>query len=119
MKREFIKSDEKKKIAKAALGLIGQNDSIIIGSGTTVFELARQLYPNKRIIVITPALKVALELINRPNVEILQLGDWSIKAPLPQQGPLQKRSWMNCPVVYFLLEWTVLTWSMALPSPIL
>lgn len=72
--KEFIKSEEKQKIAKAALGLIGQNDSIIIGSGTTVFELARQLYPDKRIIVITPALKVALELINRPNVEILQLG---------------------------------------------
>jgi DeoR family transcriptional regulator of aga operon len=72
--KEFIKSEEKKKIANAALSLIGQNDSIIIGSGTTVFELARQLHPNKRIIVITPALKVALELINRPNVEILQLG---------------------------------------------
>lgn len=72
--KEFIKSDEKKKIGKAALGLIGQNDSIIIGSGTTVFEVARQLHPEKRIIVITPALKVALELINRPNVEILSLG---------------------------------------------
>jgi DeoR family transcriptional regulator, aga operon transcriptional repressor len=72
--KEFIKSTEKKKIAKAALGLIGQNDSIIIGSGTTVFELAHQLHPEKRIVVITPALKVALELSNRPNVEVLQLG---------------------------------------------
>jgi DeoR family transcriptional regulator of aga operon len=72
--KEFIRSEEKKKIAKAALGLIGQNDSIIIASGTTVFELARQLYPEKRVIVITPALKVALELSNRPNVEVLQLG---------------------------------------------
>ena len=72
--KEYIKSEEKKRIAKAALSLIGQNDSIIIGSGTTVFELARQLHPEKRIIVITPALKVALELCNRPNVEILQLG---------------------------------------------
>lgn len=72
--KEFIKSDEKKRIAKAALSLIGQNDSIIIGSGTTVFELSRILHPDKRIIVITPALKVALELCNRPNIEILQLG---------------------------------------------
>ena len=72
--KEFINSEEKKKIAKAALGLIGQNDSIIIASGTTVFELARQLHPDKRVIVITPALKVALELSNRPNVEVLQLG---------------------------------------------
>ncbi|WP_028786933.1 DeoR/GlpR family DNA-binding transcription regulator [Terrimonas ferruginea] len=72
--KEFIRADEKKKIAAAALGLIGQNDSIIIGSGTTVFEVARQLYPEKRIVVITPALKVSLELCNRPNVEVLQLG---------------------------------------------
>ncbi|MNJ87591.1 Glucitol operon repressor [compost metagenome] len=72
--KEFINSDEKQKIAQAALTLIGQNDSISIGSGTTVFELARCLYPNKNLTVITPALKVALELSNRPNVEVLQLG---------------------------------------------
>lgn len=72
--KEFINSDEKQKIAQAALTLIGQNDSISIGSGTTVFELARCLYPKKNLTVITPALKVALELSNRPNVEVLQLG---------------------------------------------
>lgn len=72
--KEFIKSDEKKKIARQALDFIGENDSIIIGSGTTVFELARILHPDKRITVITPALKVSLELCNRPNIEILQLG---------------------------------------------
>jgi DeoR family transcriptional regulator of aga operon len=72
--KEFINTDEKKKIAKAALSLIGQNDSIIIGSGTTVFELARMLYPSKHLTVITPALKVALELCNRPNIDVLQLG---------------------------------------------
>jgi len=72
--KELIKSEEKKKIARAALSFINQNDSIIIGSGTTVFELARCLHPAKRLTVITPALKVALELCNRPNVEVLQLG---------------------------------------------
>lgn len=72
--KEFIRSEEKKKIAKAALSIIGENDSIIIGSGTTVFELARALYPAKRLTVITPALKVALELCNRPFVDVLQIG---------------------------------------------
>ncbi len=72
--KEFINTEEKKKIAKAALSLIGANDSIIIGSGTTVFELARMLYPSKHLTVITPALKVALELCNRPNIDVLQLG---------------------------------------------
>ena len=72
--KELISVKEKQLIAKAALSLVGDNDSIIIGSGTTVFELARCLHPPKRITVITPALKVALELSTRPNVEVLQLG---------------------------------------------
>ncbi|MGN7722652.1 DeoR/GlpR family DNA-binding transcription regulator [Chitinophaga sp. 22620] len=72
--KEFIKIEEKKRIAKAAVELIGHNDSIIIGSGTTVFELTRVLHPNKHITVITPALKVALELCNRPHIDVLQIG---------------------------------------------
>lgn len=72
--KELISVKEKQQIARAALSLIEDNDSIIIGSGTTVFELARSLHPVKRITVITPALKVAMELSNRPNVEVLQLG---------------------------------------------
>lgn len=72
--KEFINVEQKKKIAKAAVTLIGETDSIMIGSGTTVFELSRCVNPSKHIIVITPALKVALELYNKPNVEVLQLG---------------------------------------------
>ena len=72
--KELINEKEKQRIARAALSLIGENDSIIIGSGTTVFHLARCLHPAKRLTVITPAVKVALELCHRPNVEVLQLG---------------------------------------------
>lgn len=72
--KEFINSDEKKRIAQAAVELIGQTDSIMIGSGTTVFEVARALHPDHHLTVITPALKVGLELSNKPNIEVLQLG---------------------------------------------
>jgi DeoR family transcriptional regulator of aga operon len=72
--KELIKREEKQKIAKAAETLIGQNDSIIIGSGTTVFELARYIHPTKHLTVITPAVKVTMELCTRPNVDVLQLG---------------------------------------------
>src|SRR5215203_596476 len=44
--KEFINVDQKKKIGKAALLLTSQTDSIIIGSGTTVYELAQSLYPS-------------------------------------------------------------------------
>ena len=72
--KAFINSEEKKRIAKAALELIKQNDSILIGSGTTAFEFAHALHPSKPLTVITPALKVGLELSERSNIEVLQLG---------------------------------------------
>lgn len=72
--KEFINIEEKKKIAKAAVALVKNADSIMIGSGTTAFTLATALHPEHKITVITPALKVGLELSNRNNVEVLQLG---------------------------------------------
>ncbi|MBX3255906.1 MAG: DeoR/GlpR transcriptional regulator [Chitinophagaceae bacterium] len=72
--KEFINIDEKKKIAKAAIDLAKNADSIMIGSGTTAFALATVLHPSKKLTVITPALKVGLELSSRNNIEVLQLG---------------------------------------------
>lgn len=72
--KELLHAKEKDMIAKAALSIIGDNDSILIGSGTTVFSLAKALHPERRLTVITPAIKVALELSNRANVEVMQLG---------------------------------------------
>src|SRR5690606_22941104 len=74
LEKATINADQKKKIAQAAAKLIGENDAIIIGSGTTAFELAHHLHPAKPLTVITPAIKVTMELCGRPNVEVLQLG---------------------------------------------
>jgi len=74
VEKELINSDEKRRIARAAIELIGATDSIMISSGTTAFEVSRALHPNRHLTVITPALKVGLELSNRPNVEVMQLG---------------------------------------------
>ncbi|TJZ62940.1 DeoR/GlpR transcriptional regulator [Sphingobacterium olei] len=72
--KESINAEEKTRIAKAALELIKDNDSILISSGTTAYALAKQLQPDTALTVITPALKVSLELCNKPNIEVLQLG---------------------------------------------
>lgn len=72
--KQHINATEKHQIAFAALQVIGDHDALMIGSGTTVFELARNLAPSHPLTVITPALKVALELSDRKNVEVLQLG---------------------------------------------
>jgi DeoR family transcriptional regulator of aga operon len=72
--KELINAEEKKKIAQKASLLIVENDSIMIGSGTTAFELVRYLHPQKPLTVITPAIKVALKLCKRPNIDVIQLG---------------------------------------------
>lgn len=72
--KQHINASEKQQIARAAMALIGQHDALMIGSGTTVFEFARHLSPERPLTVITPALKVAMELSHRKNVEVLQLG---------------------------------------------
>lgn len=72
--KQHINSQEKQRIGRAALSIIGGNDSLMLGSGTTIFEFARQLNPAHPITVITPALKVGIELSDKPNVEVLQLG---------------------------------------------
>lgn len=72
--KETINAEVKRKIAREAVKLIGDSDSIIIGSGTTVFQLAHVLNPKRPLTVITPALKVSIEICNRPNIEVVQLG---------------------------------------------
>lgn len=72
--KELINSQEKKKIANAALSLLQDKDSIIIGSGTTAYQFSRYIHPENLLTVITPAVKVTLELCNRPNTVIVQLG---------------------------------------------
>ncbi len=72
--KEQLYKEEKQKIAQAAAKMIGNNDSIIIASGTTVLALARCINSTTNLTIITSALNVALELSHKNNVEVLQLG---------------------------------------------
>jgi len=72
--KERLNAEEKQVIAKAAAAMIGDSDSIIIASGTSMLALARAINAEVRLTVITSALNVALELSHHPNVEVLQLG---------------------------------------------
>lgn len=72
--KEKIYAEEKKSIAHQAASMIGENDSIIIASGTTVQAMAKEIVPKGALTVVTSALNVAMQLIKHQNVEILQLG---------------------------------------------
>ena len=64
---------EKQRIGAAALEYIQEGDSLIIDGGTTTLELAR-LLGEKKILAIVSDLKIALELMNKPNVDLFVTG---------------------------------------------
>ncbi|HEY9260004.1 DeoR/GlpR family DNA-binding transcription regulator [Chitinophaga sp.] len=72
--KENIRREEKHSISLAAAALIVPNDAIIIASGTSVLALAKNIQPKGHLTVITAALNVALELLRRPEIEVIQLG---------------------------------------------
>jgi DeoR/GlpR family transcriptional regulator of sugar metabolism len=65
---------EKRRIAIAAASLIQDGQTIAITSGSTCFELARQLVGRTDLTVITNSLDVANELIDRDGIQLVVLG---------------------------------------------
>ncbi len=73
-KKENINTYEKKVIAKKALEYINDGDFIILASGTTIHYLARIIKDTKNLTILTSSLRVALELSQFENINVIQLG---------------------------------------------
>jgi len=86
-----VQEKEKEAIAKEAVKLIGDNDSIILASGTTVSALAREINPQHRLNVITSSLDVSLGLSGRDNIEITQLGGQLRPSSISVVGPYAEK----------------------------
>lgn len=72
--KEKIHAEEKRRIAKRATTLLEPQDSIIIASGTSVTEFARQIDQNMKLTVLTASLNVSGTLSNSQQIEVIQLG---------------------------------------------
>ena len=74
--KETLHHGEKVRIGHAAAGLIRQGETIILDSGTTTAEIARQLrfLKLKSLTVITNALNIAMELANLPHIRVIMIG---------------------------------------------
>ena len=71
--RKLQNVPEKRRIGMAALDFVQEGDTIIIDGGSTTLELAR-LLGEKRILAITGDLKIAMELMNKTNVDLFVTG---------------------------------------------
>ena len=74
--KETLHHGEKVRIGHAAARLIREGDTIILDSGTTTVEIARQIkfLKLKSLTVITNALNIATELANLPHLRVIMIG---------------------------------------------
>lgn len=66
--------EQKLAIASAAAATLLDGRKIFMGSGSTLLYLAQRLDNSRRLIVVTDAINIATELLNRPSVSVIQVG---------------------------------------------
>ena len=74
LERQGEQSNEKIRIGHAAAGLVSNNETIFLGSGTTVLEVAKNLRNRKNLTVITNSLPVLNALAGSKNTTVISLG---------------------------------------------
>jgi len=91
--KEILHREEKERIAAAVVDLIHPGETIILDSGTTTAEIAREIRLRKTsLTVITNALNVAVELSASPNAAVVMLGGILRPMSLSMVGPQAERS---------------------------
>jgi DeoR family transcriptional regulator, aga operon transcriptional repressor len=74
LERENEQADEKARIGRAAASLVANNETVFLGSGTTVLEIARHLRDHKNLTVITNSLPVLNILAGNQEITVVSLG---------------------------------------------
>jgi len=74
LERESEQIGEKSRIGRAAAALVADNETLFLGSGTTVLEVARSLRDHKNLTVITNSLPVLNMLAGIKEITVISLG---------------------------------------------
>lgn len=90
--KKRINLDAKRRIGKKAVSLIEENDSIILDSGTTTFEIASRLGDFKKLTVISNALDIINNLSQYQNVQVFVPGGFLKEFSMSLVGPMAERN---------------------------
>ena len=82
------RSDEKRRIARAAAELVTDGIAIGLTGGTTTTEVARMLVARQELTVVTNALNIAVELAVRPDLKLIVTGGVARSASYELVGSL-------------------------------
>ena len=74
LERENEQTDDKLRIGHVTAELIADNESVFLGSGTTVLEVAKNLRDRKNLTVITNSLPVLNTLAGIKEITVISLG---------------------------------------------
>jgi len=74
LERENEQAEEKSRIGHAGASLVADKETVFLGSGTTVLEVARSLRDRKNLTVITNSLPVLNTLAGIKEITVISLG---------------------------------------------
>jgi DeoR family transcriptional regulator, aga operon transcriptional repressor len=92
LQRTVEQSDHKKRIGEATAAEIADGETIFLGSGSTVYEVARHL-GKRELTVITNSLLVINELSQAPKISLISLGGAFRHSELSFIGHITEQSW--------------------------
>lgn len=72
--REQISTDAKCAIGRAAAAMVKDGQVVFVDGGTTCTHLVRALPPGLKATVITHSPSIAVELVDKPGIEVIMLG---------------------------------------------
>jgi DeoR family transcriptional regulator of aga operon len=86
---------EKERIGARAAKMIKDGETIILDSGTTTMEIAKNLIGFHNLTVITNALNIAGMLLDNPDIKVIVLGGTLRRNSLSLIGAIAESSMMN------------------------
>jgi DeoR/GlpR family transcriptional regulator of sugar metabolism len=93
--REKEQADEKARIGRAAASLVADKETVFLGSGTTVLEVARNLRDRKQLTVITNSLPVLNALAGLQGITVISLGGMLRESELSFIGHITEQALME------------------------
>jgi DeoR/GlpR family transcriptional regulator of sugar metabolism len=83
---------EKRRIGRVAAQLVQDGETIFLGSGTTTFEVARNLKGRENLTVITNALNIAIEILNHKGITLIVIGGWLRPSEMSMIGHITEQA---------------------------
>jgi DeoR/GlpR family transcriptional regulator of sugar metabolism len=92
LERESEQADEKILIGRATAELISDKETVFLGSGTTVLEVARNIRNHKNLTVITNSLPVLNVLAGIKDITVISLGGMLRNSELSYIGHITEQA---------------------------